>query len=219
MDEIYRFLARERYSAYRLGSSFYNSASPAYSNAVIYSDDHGATWQRGASPNDGRVWNGATLSSQTLTDKTAALHESQLIEQDNGNLRVYMRNSSGNSRVAVATSTDGGATWGGFGFDNALLDPFCQSTVIKYPDLGDGKSRVIFANPASTSARSTGTVRLSEDGGITWKYSKVVKSGYYGYSALTLLPGGDLAIAYEDNYNSIFNIIYTTFPLSWISSP
>ncbi|MED4203700.1 exo-alpha-sialidase [Neobacillus mesonae] len=189
---------------------YYTNTNVMQSSAVIYSDDNGKTWKRGKSPNDGRVFNGKVLQSETTGEYWAQLTENQVIELENGDLRLYMRNVSGNPRVAIAESTDGGASWGAVTFDQTLLDPYCQSTVINYPDLGDGKKRVIFANPASTVTRANGTVRVSEDGGKTWKYSMLVKPGGYAYSSLTVLPDGKIGLLYENNAGSI---LFTSFSL------
>lgn len=189
---------------------YYTNKNGMQSSAVVYSDDHGKTWKRGESPNDGRVWQGTTLQSETTGVWGAQLTESQVIELDNGTLKLYMRNTSGTGRVAVAESLDGGETWGDVTFDQTLLDPYCQSTVINYPDLGDGKNRVIWANPASTSGRVNGTVRVSEDDGVTWKSSMLVKPGGYAYSALTVLQDGKIGLLYEDNAGSI---LFTSFSL------
>lgn len=186
---------------------------------VIYSDDHGVTWKRGESPNDGRVFEGREIHSQTLLDHRAMLTESQLIQHDDGTLEVFMRNHADNKCVARSTSLDGGETWGEVWFDEALIDPTCQHSVIKYPDLGDGKERLIFANVAHTSKRENGVVRLSEDGGKTWPYSKVLETGSFVYSCLTELPDNSVGILYEIEYfepQYDIKLWYTKFNLEWI---
>ncbi|MBA2939597.1 exo-alpha-sialidase [Paenibacillus sp. CGMCC 1.16610] len=105
--------------------------------AVIFSDDHGVSWRRGISPNDGRTFIGQSLRAETLSTEGADLTESQVIELPDGGLRVYMRNHAGLHRTAVAMSLDGGETWSETKYDQALLDPVCQSSVITYPDMGD----------------------------------------------------------------------------------
>lgn len=104
-------------------------------------------------------------------------------------------------------------------FDEELIEPICQLTVIKYPDLGDGKERIMFANPAHESERINGTVRLSEDGGLTWKYAKTVHQGNYVYSCLTILPNNEIGLLYEVEYKDEeydVKLFFTKFNLDWI---
>lgn len=201
---------------------YFSNEAGSLSCACIYSDDHGKTWKRGASPNDGRELDGEILSAKTIKENKQFLTESQVIELPTGELRYYLRNHYGTQRTAVTTSTDGGETWGEVTFDEVLLDPVCQSSVIVYPDLGDGKVRVLFSNPADEKERIRGTVRLSEDGGKTWPYSKVVEEGHFGYSCLTVLKNGEIGILYEHlkdyhNWDSI-EINFGKFTLDWLKS-
>ncbi|MBS4178928.1 sialidase family protein [Lederbergia citrea] len=201
---------------------YFSNEAGKLSCACIYSDDHGATWQRGESPNDGRELDGEILSAETISEEKQYLTESQVIQLPTGELKYYLRNHYGIQRTAVTTSTDGGETWGEVIFDETLVDPICQSSVILYPDQGDGKVRVLFSNPADEKTRIKGTVRLSEDGGKTWPYSKVIEDGYYGYSCLTVLANGEIGILYErlndiNDWNKM-DIQFGTFTLDWLKS-
>ena len=57
--------------------------------ACMYSDDHGVTWQRGESPNDGRELDGEVLSAKTISEGKQYLTESQVIELPTGELKYY----------------------------------------------------------------------------------------------------------------------------------
>ncbi|CAM4017995.1 glycoside hydrolase [Paenibacillus alkaliterrae] len=201
---------------------YFSNEAGHLSCACMYSDDHGATWQRGESPNDGRELDGEVLSAKTISEGKQYLTESQVIELPTGELKYYLRNHYGLQRTAVTTSTDGGETWGEVTFDMALVDPICQSSVVLYPDQGDGKVRVLFSNPDDEKTRVKGTVRLSEDGGKTWPYRKVVEDGYYGYSCLTVLKNGDIGVLYERVYDysdwNNMDIQFGTFTLDWLKS-
>ncbi|MFD0961332.1 sialidase family protein [Paenibacillus chungangensis] len=201
---------------------YFSNEAGHLSCACIYSDDHGVTWQRGASPNDGRELDGEALSAKTISEGKQYLTESQVIELPTGELKYFLRNHYGLQRTAVTVSGDGGETWGEVTFDHALIDPICQSSVILYPDLGDGKVRVLFSNPADEKTRVKGTVRLSEDGGETWPYSKVIEDGYYGYSCLTVLKSGEIGVLYERVYDysdwNNMDIQFGTFTLDWLKS-
>lgn len=187
------------------------------SSAVIYSDDNGETWHRGESPNDGRVYKGKTYNSQTLKNSDTALEntESQVIQLNNGDLKLFMR--SHNGKVMVATSKDNGQTWENtLGEFTDLADPYCQLSVIHYGDV-DGKEIVVFSNPNAKS-RSNGTLRVGEvnGGDITWTHSQVVTPGAYAYSSITKLPNGHIGVLYEGEG---LDINYKEVDLNWIKAP
>ncbi|WP_171645618.1 sialidase family protein [Paenibacillus phytorum] len=214
-----------KYSDYRgrlVFPIYFSNPNGKMSCTVIFSDDHGKSWRRGTSPNDGRRFNGQILSAETLSADGADLTESQLIELPNGELRVYLRNHAGLQRTAVSVSKDGGETWNEPEYDQDLPDPTCQSSVMTYPDLGDGKTRVLFANPADPRKRTSGTIRLSEDGGSTWKYAKQIDEYTFSYCCLTVLDNGDIALLYESDFdfseNKPITVKFTKFTLDWISS-
>nr|WP_309098597.1 sialidase family protein [Fredinandcohnia onubensis] len=201
---------------------YFSNEEGLMSCSCIYSDDHGLTWKRGESPNDGRNLDGEILTARTLSEDKQCLTESQVIELPTGELRYYMRNHYELKRTAITHSEDGGETWGSVDFDSTLVDPTCQSSVIVYPDMGDGKVRIIFSNPADEKERIKGTIRLSEDGGQTWPYSKVIHEGGYGYSCLTALKTGEIGVLYECMYDSSdwnkMDTQFMKFSLDWLKS-
>ncbi len=148
----------------------------------IYSDDHGRTWKL----------------SEPLGRDT---NECTLVETDDG-LLLNMRSYAGKNRRAVATSTDGGATWSDVTLDDTLIEPVCQASALAVKD-PSGKTLVLFANPASTK-RENMTVRLSRDGGRTWPAALVVEPGSAAYSCLSELKDGRVGLLYErENYGKL----------------
>lgn len=190
---------------------YYTNGAGKQSSAVIYSDDHGETWNMGESPNDGRdLGNGSFGNSQTMTDGLE-LTECQVVEMPNGQLKLFMRNTG--SYVRIATSFDGGATWDSEVYeDKNLPEPYCQLSVINYSKKIDGEDAIAFANPKG-SGRTNGTVRfgiINQNGThsngepryeFEWRYNKLVKAGTYAYSCLTELPNGDIGLFYEGTDN------------------
>lgn len=195
---------------------YFSNTHSKMSCAVIYSDDHGKTWHRGNSSNDGRAFKGEEIYAESNDVDDSDLTESQIVEHPEGELRVYMRNHSGKQRTAVSISHDGGENWGDVTFDDALRDPTCQSTVIRYPDSEDGKIRFIFVNPSDPYKRRNGVVRLSEDGGKTWAYERQIEAGDFIYSCLTIFPDGGIGLLYETVRNDDIQIHFTTFTIDWI---
>lgn len=187
------------------------------SSACIYSDDGGKTWQRGESPNDGRInKNGQVTSSQNPVG-ISELTESQIIELSSGNLLQFMRNTGGNGKVVVSRSTDGGATWSD-PIDTTAPEVYCQLSVLYYDKNGtDGKDRVIMSNPGG-SGRNNGTLRIGEvtetedSFSVDWVEEKMFCPNNYAYSCLTKMKDGNMGLLYEHQNT----IKFTAFNLDYI---
>ena len=162
---------------------------------VIYSDDHGATWRLGGSAGE-------------KTD------ESTVIELKDGTLLLNMRNYRGKHRRAVARSRDGGLTWSETQLDEALIEPVCQGSLIRY---GRG-DRLLFSNPAAET-RINMTVRLSRDGGRSWPGALGIHAGPSAYSSLAVLKGGAVGLLYERGEVSPYETItFARFPIRRIKT-
>ncbi|MGC3971961.1 MAG: sialidase family protein [Pirellulales bacterium] len=161
------------------------------SSHVIYSDDHGNTWQIGG---------------------TVGLHtnECQVAELGDGRLLINCRNHWGTSgkrpelalKRVQAESRDGGATWQPPTFAEALVEPTCQAGLIRLSKLAtEGRARLAFTNPASTKARERMTLKLSEDDGRTWPAEKqlVLHEGSSAYSSPAELKNEMIGVLYERN--------------------
>lgn len=161
---------------------------------VIYSDD-GDTWHMGETPNP-----------------EVMLTESQLIEQADGTLKYFMRNHDDRRCVATAYSHDGGETWEDFRLDEALPQPICQLSVLKLSD-----ASVVFLNPASRDQRIHGVLRLSEDDGQTFPYSRVFCDGPFVYSCMAQLPDGRIGVLYEPTTDGT-HIDFAVVSKQWIKN-
>lgn len=160
---------------------------------IIYSDDRGATWKIGG----------------IAEDKT---NESAVAELKDGSLLLNMRSYHGKHRRAIQQSRDGGLTWSPLAFDEGLIEPVCQASLISI-----GRGKLVFSNPAATT-RTHLTVRLSKDGGATWKASRLLEEGPSAYSSLALLPGGTIGLLYERGERSPYEqITFAHFDLSWVT--
>lgn len=192
------------------------------SSAVIYSDDHGKTWHLGESPNDGRVEG----NSQNMNNSQEMLTESQVVEVTDRNgdklLKLFCRSPQGRNGVKIATSRDGGETWDDqLQTDSALVDPYCQMTIVPYPyEVAgyEGKQMFLFANP-DASSRVNGTVRLGyyepETDTFEWINKQVVEPGAYSYSCLTVIGENNIGLFYEAD---VPNMMFTNFNIEWLTS-
>lgn len=195
---------------------YYTNLQNRQSSAVIISKDNGKTWVRGESPNDSLLK--AEGGSEKLNSSKYELTESQIIELDNGVLKMFSRNLAG--KVRISTSLNGGMSWlPDSSLDETLLDPNSQLSVIKYSKRINGKEYVIFANPHSpTRSRMNGKVWLGEvqpDNAILWKYTTTINAGSYAYNSLTELPNGDIGLLYEESPSKIQYVSFNLQELLW----
>lgn len=169
-----------------------------YYSHVIYSDDGGRTWELGGSTDDG-------------------VNECQVIEKSDGTLLLNMRCSRNNQtgKRGIATSGDGGMTWSALRYDETLIEPRCQGSLLRYTwGKKLGENRILFSNPDSAK-REKMTVRLSYDEGTTWPVSRLIHGGSSAYSCLSAIPGGPILCLYErDNYGKI---TLARFTLAWLT--
>jgi sialidase-1 len=166
---------------------------------VIYSDDHGRTYRAGG-----------------LVAPFHQLNEATVFEASDGTFVLNSRAAGLGCRV-VARSRDDGMTWTPPKMDENLPCPTCQASTLTLPST-DGKSRVLFANPATRNSRTRMTVRLSYDDGKTWPVSKQVTAGPAGYSDMAVGPEGMIYLAYENgNKRYSERVSVARFNLEWLT--
>lgn len=160
---------------------------------VIYSDDHGKTWQLG-----GIVAN-------------AKANESTVAELSDGSFMLNMRNS-GEFRK-VSRSADGGLNWTKALSDPDLPDPTCQGSILSYP--GKDNFLVFFSNAASRTARVNMMIKLSTDDGGSWKKSYHVHEGPSAYSDIVMISENNIGILYEGGKSRPYEgIIFENIPIN-----
>lgn len=172
--------------------------SKKYYSHVIYSDDHGKTWKLGG------------------TTPCDMVNECSVVELEKGELMLNMRNYDRNVRTRkVSLSSDGGMTWGELYSDATLIEPICQGSIARYSFQNEGKSRILFLNPADTDERRNMTLRMSYDDGKSWAKSRVLYDGPSAYCDVTRLPNGNIGCLYEAGYVHPYEgIVYEEIELS-----
>jgi sialidase-1 len=174
--------------------------SPFYFSHVIYSDDHGDTWQVGGST-------------------TGSSDECEVVELADGRLYMTIRSadSSATTRLA-AWSSDGGETWSDMQPVPDLIDPICQASIVRLTDTkSHARSRVVFANPASDERKRL-TLRMSYDEATSWEVSKVLYVGPSAYSDLAVLPDASVACLYErGSVHRRESIRLAQFNIEWLT--
>lgn len=155
------------------------------SAGVMYSKDKGATWH---------------IHKAARTNTT----ESQVVEVEPGVLMLNMRDNRGGSR-AVYTTTDLGKTWKEHESSRtALREPVCMASIIAVDAKDNSLNRdiLLFSNPNTTQGRNFITIKMSLDGGNTWKEEHQVmldEDHGWGYSCLSMVDKETVAILYESS--------------------
>src|SRR6185369_16189208 len=145
-------------------------------------------------------------------------NECQVVELADSTLLMNMRSYHGKNRRALSTSHDGGMTWSEPVLDEALIEPVCQASLLRYTEARTHrKNRLLFSNPASTK-RENLTVRLSYDEGKTWPVARPLHPGPSAYSCLTVLPDMTIGCLYEGGEKKAAErIVFAQFSLEWLT--
>ena len=178
------------------------------SSAMIISADGGKTWTLGESPQE-NMGN----DRKTMNNSGQMFTESQAVQLNNGQVKLFMRNTYAN-KVYVATSSDGGFTWDRVDRTD-INEVYCQLSVVNYTH--DGKEYVVMTNP-DHSPRTQGMVHIGEvdqtTGDITWTNSQILNTGKFQYSCLSVLENNEdvlFGLLYEDDTDGTFKLRYTEF--------
>ncbi len=166
---------------------------------LIYSDDRGRSWKIGG-----------------VAEKNT--NECAVVERQDGSLLLNMRSYHGRNRRAVAVSRDGGLTWSATRLDEALVEPVCQASLVRFTRRGRGsRGRILFSNPADTR-RARMTVRLSYDEGETWPVARLLHEGPASYSSLAILRDRTVGCLYERGAGHPYeNITFARFNVEWLT--
>ena len=188
------------------------------SSRVIYSDDHGETWNAGEAVNDNRLVGNQTIHSSTMNNPSAQNTESTVVQLNNGDLKLFMRGLTGD--LQVATSKDGGATWEKDVKRYAdVKDVYVQMSAIH--TVQNGKEYIVLSN-AGGPGRYNGLVhvaRVEANGDLTWLKHNPIQSGKFAYNSLQDLGNGEFGLLYEhaDNNQNEYTLSYKKFNWDFLS--
>lgn len=159
-----------------------------YAAHGFYTDDHGKTFHLGATVN------------------VPGSNESMATELSHDKLMMNSRNQKGDVRARIVSiSSDGGATWDTSYFDQTLIDPVNQGSILTIGKK-HGKNIIAFCNAADTKRRDNLILRISYDDGKTWSKSILIdkseegnKGDFTAYSDLVKLNKKKIGVLYERN--------------------
>ncbi|AXK44409.1 sialidase family protein [Brachybacterium saurashtrense] len=149
---------------------------------VLFSDDHGETWQRGEPVGED-------------------MDETTVVELSDGRVLLNSRDHVRGGHRRIAVSADGGATWEDRGVDPQFVDPGNNAQLAaRHPGApaGDPRARqLLFTNAWDRFARVRGTLSASDDDGATWRELLVFEPGPLDYSAVQGLEDGAIVVLWE----------------------
>jgi hypothetical protein len=182
---------------------------PAYNRTgsyIIFSDDHGETWNYG-----GNVGYG---------------NEHEVLELENGTLYMSLRTKVGVSSVhedfdrLYSMSSDGGLTWTTEKMHSYLPDPIVMgSTARLSSNTTSDRSRILTSLPGSYTSRVKMTIYMSYDESQTWTEEKILYFGPSGYSEIAVLTNGDIFCLFERGRTEYSDILtFVQVDLAWLIS-
>ena len=164
---------------------------------ITYSRDHGATW---------------TVSNHAFSGG----NESQAVQLGDGSIMLNMRNDRKEPYRAVYVTRDLGKTWEPHPTNRkALVEPNCNGSLYRfdYPEGGESKILLLFANPNSKEGRHHHTLKLSFDQGMTWpeEHQILLDEGRgRGYPSISRVDDRHIGIVYE---GSQADLVFEKFSL------
>ncbi|MFW9877643.1 MAG: exo-alpha-sialidase [Candidatus Thorarchaeota archaeon] len=164
---------------------------------VIYSDDNGISWQKGALVGKGE--------------------EPQVFESANGSLVINCRAERGGYRI-MAWSNNGGQDWEPYYYEEDLPAAGTQGSIFRFTNTSTHmQSRVLFSNPNRFS-RGHFTIRMSYDEGLTWNVSKQVYEGPSAYSSIAILSDYTICVLFETGkYDYRESITLIKIDINWLT--
>ena len=193
--------------------TFQDAGGGGWGAHVVYSDDHGLSWQLGG------------VSDQT--DDRISPNENVAVELVDERIYFNSRDSgSAPGNRSIAYSSDGGLTYDGpFVEDPGITSPIVQNSVLRFHavDRGDSENILIHSGPGHPSSRRDMTLRISYDEGETWEFGSEIHSGPSAYSDLVKIDADHFGILWEAGDKLYDEILYSRirfddlFPLTGVN--
>jgi len=167
-------------------------------NFVLYSDDHGRSWQRSAEvPGEEQI------------------NENQVVELADGRVLMDSRQRRGAHRW-MSTSSDGGNTWSNPRPGQQVTPVMCGIERFTLAAGSAGRNRILWSGPAGPG-RTNLTVWTSYDEGKSFQNPRRIYEGPSAYSDMTILDDGTVGILWERGRKRGYQFItFTRVDLSWL---
>lgn len=197
-------------------ASDHNTTNGINGAHVVYSDNHGATWQLGAiNGSSGGVNPNETLCVELVTNSTSSGSRIYFNARDQG--------GSASGTRGEAWSTNGGASFVGPHTNRtAFVCPVVQGSLLRLQatDEGSPSNRILFSCPNDASARVMMSVWSSANEAVSWTAPKLIFAGPSAYSDMARTSSGEVALLYEKGDASPYETIsFARFNEAWLDSP
>ena len=176
------------------------NGSRTYQSYSVYSDDHGATWQRGEFTG-------------------SAMDENKVVELSDGRVMLNSRDSGNGGYRKVAVSSNGGQSYSEVKADTNLPDPTNNAHITQlHPGAAAGSSdakKLLYTGANSQTGRENVSARVSCDDGASWPGLRTIRHGFSAYSSATALADGKFGVLYEGNYTD--SMPFASFDEEWLN--
>ena len=194
---------------HRIGGN--GSDSGSFGAQVLYSDDHGVTWQMTTHADEA---NGTAPNETTLVELVTPAGD--------GGSRLYINSRDYGSDAgnrSVAYSDDGGTSYSIPYDGNAhFVTPIVQGSLLRFrsTDEGDATNRIVFSCPNGGS-RNNGSIWSTTDETTTWSQPKLLHEGAFAYSDMVKTSTGDLGVLGETSGYGAIKFIKVNE--EWLDAP
>jgi sialidase-1 len=177
--------------------------SESWGAHILFSDDHGATWQIGA-------------VDTRQTPASVHPNENVAVELTDGRLYINARDQHGTDPAtrAIAYSRDGGQSYDApFAPERSITTPVVQNSVIRLAatDCGDKRNILVYSCPGHHTKRRDLTILASFDECGSWPFRSVLHRGPAAYSDLIQLNGDQIGLLYETGERLYDEIRFAVF--------
>lgn len=149
-------------------------------NLVIFSSDHGKTWQRGKP-----------------VPLSCGGDENQLVELADGNILMdFRQNKQNQGHRWMSISSDGGKNWEKPYPGVAVSPVACAVERYSLHSAGDDKNRIIWTGP-TVPERNNLVLKISYDEGKTFTDKRLIAEGPAAYSDLTMMKDRSVGVLWE----------------------
>jgi sialidase-1 len=179
--------------------------------SVLYSDDHGLTWQPG--------------DIVAADPRPKNPNESVTVQLADGRVLVNIRHEAARHFRGVSISPDGISKWSPVYLDEQLPEPICFGSIVRLTQQpAYRKNRLLFVNPHNPTDRTRKnlTVKMSHDEAQTWPVARTLEAGLSGYADLAVGRDGSIYCLYErggadgNHFHTRF-LTLARFNLEWLT--
>jgi sialidase-1 len=171
-----------------------------FADFVIFSDDHGSTWQRG----------------QCVPGPQGG-DECEVVELNDGRILIDMRQEKGPARW-LAESADGGNSWDTPRPGINVTPVACAIERFTTRSAGKERTSLLWTGPKGP-ARKQLVLRTSFDDGKTFGNERLISNDYAAYSELTILKDATAGVLWERGVERGYQFIsFTRLNREWLAA-